>query len=462
MVLRSFLPLTLCAALIAQAPPPSPATDPGPSLITVPIHIDLAQMFTTVEQAAPRVPPGVETWTPLPGKAGTVFRFNLYRDPLNFRLNANRIQVRTTAYYWLEVGVKAASYIKGVGACGKGPEGFRRVLLGTRAELNITPTWGLELKALPDDPMPFAPCAITFLGYDITNQVVASMKDALCKATGAMEQQVRNSAMLRQKAEAIWAQAQQPIALSEGLWLSLNPERLRLAPWTSQGKVVTITPEIQARPAISLGPKPVVQTRPLPPLESATNGLQPGFKIRVDADLSFEHATAQLKKQLAGKRFDTDKGRFEVLDVSVSGKEGKALMEVSLKGRITGKLNLAGHLVYNKALGTLQFQDLDYTLESKSWITKFGEWLYRSTLKKTLQEKANLFMDKSLKDVRALAQQGLNRPLASGLSLAGTLTELKLGQPQVLADRFRLEAFLDGQVQVNVDPKGLLGSLGGK
>jgi len=464
MLLRCLLPLLLCSALgLAQeaAPAMAQALDPGPSLITVPIRIDLAPVFATVEQSAPRVPPGVETWTLLPTTPGAVYRFNLYRDPLIFNLKANRILVRTMAYYWLEVGVKAASFIKGVGSCGQGKEGFRRVLLGTRAELGLTPTWGLELKALPDDPAPATPCEVTFLGYDITDKVVAGMKENMLKATAAMEQQVRESAMLRQKAEAVWTQAQQPIALSEGVWLSLNPERIRLAPWNSQGKVLTITPEIQARPAITLGPQPLTEIRPLPPLESVSNNLAPGFKIRVDADLSFEHATAQLKKQIAGKRFDTEKGSFEVLDAAVLGKDGKALLELTLKGRITGRLNLAGRLVYNEAQGTLQLQDLDYTLESKSWITQFGEWLFRSTLRKTLQGKANWFMDKSLQDVRALAQQGLNRPLAPGLSLAGTLNELKLGQPRVLADRFRLDAFLEGQVQVNVDPKGMLGSLAG-
>jgi hypothetical protein len=438
------------------------ALDPGPSFITMPLRIDLAPVFASVEQTAPRVPPGVESWTPLTTTPGAVYRFNLYRDPLIFRLNANRILVRTTAHYWLEVGVKAGSFIKGVGACGQGTEGFRRVLLGTRAELSLTPTWGLNLKAMPDDPAPLALCEVTFLGYDITDKVVAGMKENMLKATAAMEQQVRDSAMLRQKAEAVWTQAQQPIPLAEGVWLSLNPERIRLAPWSSQGKVLTLTPEIQARPAITLGPPPIVETRPLPPLEQAVNGLQPGFKIRVDTDLSFEQATAQLKRQIGGKRFDTEKGSFEVLDAVVHGKDGKAVLELTLKGRVTGKLNLAGRLVYNEGQGTLQLVDLDYTLESRNWITQFGEWLFRSTLKKTLQEKANWFMDKSLKDIRTLAQEGLNRPLAQGLNLAGNLTELKLGQPRVLSDRFRLDAFLEGQVSVEVDAKGMLGELGGK
>ena len=459
-----FLPFCLCLGLVGQSPESAlvQALDPGPSVLTVPIHIDLAPVFATLEQSAPRVPPGVETWTPLPDTPGAVYRFNLYRDPLTIRLNTNRIQVRTLAHYWLEVGVRAASFVKGVGACGQGQEGFRRVLLGTRAELSLTPSWGLDLKATPDDPAPLETCAITFLGYDITDKVVAGMKENMLKATAAMEQQVRESAMLRQKAEAIWAQAQQPVPLAEGVWLSLNPERIRLAPWSSQGKILTITPEIQARPAISLGPPPPVTPRPLPPLEAGIQGLQPGFKIRVDTDLSFEHATAQLKKQIGGKRFDTEKGSFEVMDVAVLGKEGKAILELTLKGRITGKLNLAGHLVYNEPLGTLELRDLDYTLESRSWITQFGEWLFRSTLRKTLQEKANWFMDKSLKDIRILAEQGLNRPLSPGLTLAGTLSNLKLGQPRVLADRFSLDAFLEGQVQVNVDAKDMLSGLGAK
>ena len=461
---RILLALCLGLNLSAQSPESAmvQALDLGPSIITLPICIDLAPIFASVEQSAPRVPPGVETWTPLPDSPGAVYRFNLYRDPLTIRLNTNRILVRTLAHYWLEVGVKAGSFIRGVGACGQGQEGFRRVLLGTRAELSLTPSWGLELKATPEDPAPLEPCEITFLGYDITDKVVAGMKESMLKATAAMEQQVRTSAMLRQKAEAVWAQAQQPIPLSDGVWLCLNPERIRLAPWSSQGKILTITPEIQARPAITLGPPPLAESRPLPPLESGIQGLQPGFKIRVDADLSFEHATTQLRRQIGGKRFDTEKGSFEVLDVAVLGKEGKAILELTLKGRITGKLNLAGRLVYNEPLGVLELRDLDYTLESKSWITQFGEWLYRSSLRKTLQEKANWFMDQSLKDIRTLAQQGLNRPLAPGLTLTGTLGDLKLGQPRVLADRFRLDAFLEGQVQVNVDARDLFSGIGGK
>jgi len=202
---------------------------------------------------------------------------------------------------------------------------------------------------------------------------------------------------------------------------------------------------------------PATQIRPLPPLESSILAIPPGFKVRVNADLPFEHATAQLRRQVQGKKFDTEKGSFEVLDATVRGQDGKAILELDLKGKINGRLTLQGRPTFDPIGGTLQIQDLDYTLESRSWITQFGEWLFRSTLKKTLQEKANWFMDKSLKDVKAQAQQGLNRPLAPGISINGTLGDMTLGQPLVLADRFRVEASISGQVEVEVDATGVLG-----
>ena len=388
---------------------------------------------------------------PLPNmaKGPAAYRFNLYRDPFVFNLKGNSVTVHTLAHYWLEVGVKVGGWVKGVGSCGLGPEGFRKVLLGVQADISLTPAWGLDLKVVPLEPEPMSTCEITALNYDITHKVVAGMKENLIKATQEMEKQMREKALLRPRVEAAWAQAQQPIEIAEGVFLMLNPEKIRLAPWSSQGKVLTLIPEIQARPALTLGTRPVATLKPLPDLETVPSSFQPGFRVHVDADLRFEHATAQLRRQMIGKVFETEKGTLQVLDASVRGENGKAVLEVELKGKVNGKLILTGRPVYQEATGTIQLQELDYTLESRSWITHFGEWLLRSGLRKNLAEKANWFMDKSLQDLKGQLQQGLNRPLAQGLSLSGTLSDLKFGQPQVLEDRFRLETYLEGQAQVD-------------
>ena len=455
--MRLFQPLLsslFCLSLLAQEPVAAPAVTEVPSFLATPIRVDLDALFATAERATPRVPPGVETWNNLAGPAlgGGAYRFDLYRDPLAFNLNGNRLAVHTTVNYWLEVGVRMKGWVKGMGSCGLPPESYRRARLGLVAELALTPDWGIDLRLTPEDPLQMDSCQVTLLGVDITGKVLAVMKDSLFKAARGMEQQLRDSTLLRQKVANAWLQAQQPVELSPGVFMMLNPERVRMAPLRSEGKELIITPEIQVRPSISLGTAPQEPYRALPPLDLSPNPIQPGFRLRVAADLSYEQATAQLAKQLAGQRFQTDKGVFEVQSVAVRGEKGNAVLEIGLKGRVNGKLTLTGKPVFDPQTGTLRLDGLDYTLESKSWITSLGEWFYRSTLRKTLAEKCNFFMDHKFQDLRAQAQQGLNRSLTPELALSGTIDGFTLDQIQVLDDRFSLVALLNGQLQLAVKP----------
>jgi hypothetical protein len=450
MQVRSLALVLAATALSAQSQPP----DPPPSFIAAPVRVDLAQVFAALERAAPRTPPGVEAWINLPGPAlgGGAYRYNLYRDPLQFGLAGNRLHVHTTVNYWLQVGVRMKGWIRGVAACGVAPEPYRRAMLGLQADVGLTPGWGLDLKVTPDEPLRMDPCQVTAVGFDITDRVLAGMKDALVKATQGIEQQLRDPALLRPRVEKLWLQAQQPVDLGQGLYLALNPERIRLAPWRSEGQALVLTPEIQVRPSLVLGAPPAQAVRPLPDLDLAPAPIQPGFRVRVQADVTWPDATAELARRMAGQRFETDKGVFEVQDVAVRGRDGKLLLDLDLKGRVTGRLSLAGTPAFDPGTGTVRLDDLDYTLESRSWITRFGEWLYRSSLRRTLRDKCAAFLDQRFRDLRDQAQRGLNRDLAPGVAMAGSLGGLALDRIQVLEDRLSLGALLDGQVRIDFKP----------
>ena len=452
MVCRPLL-LFVCTFPLCAAPPPP---DPAPSFVAAPVRVDLTQLFATAERATPRVPPGVETWINLPGPAlgGATYRFDLYRDPLQFTLNGNRLQVDTTVNYWLQVGLRMKGWVKGVAGCGMAPESYRRVRLGLTAELGLTPDWGLDLKITPTEPVKLDACQVTALGYDITDKVLAGVRDALFKAAQGMEQQVRASTQLRQRVEGAWAQAQQPLELGPGVHLLLNPERVRLAPLRSEGSQLIITPEIQARPSLSLGAAPVVAARPLPPLDLTPAPIQPGFQLQVASDLSYQEATAQLGRQMVGQHFSTDKGAFDVTQVAVASRGDALLLSVGLKGRVDGTLNLVGHPRFDPATGTLRMEDLDYTMESRSWITKLGLWLYHSSLRQTLTTKCNLFLDNSFQDLKGRVQQGLNRSLGPDLTLSGSITDFTLDQILVQPDHLSLLAQLKGQLELIVRPGG--------
>jgi hypothetical protein len=83
-------------------------------------------------------------------------------------------------------------------------------------------------------------------------------------------------------------------------------------------------------------------------------------------------------------------------------------------------------------------------------MTRIGVWLFRNSLRQTLNDKCKLFMDKSFQGLRAQAQAGLNRDLAPGLAMTGTMNGFTLEQIQVLDDRLSLVALLDGQMQISL------------
>lgn len=461
MRLAPLLAAVLALPLTAQAPAMVQDTEPEPSILAVPIRIELGEVFAQVERTAPRRPPGVQTWAQLPGAPnGVQFRYDLSREALRFSLRDNHLLLRTEASYWLEVGAwMAGRWVQPMGSCGKGKEPPRRMILGLRCQFDLTPDWRIDLQVTPDEPLPIGPCQLTFIGYDITDKVAAGMRAELGKAAQAMARQVSEATLLQQQAERIWSAAQAPLELAPGIHLALNPERLRLAPWRSEGRTLLLTPEIQARPQVVFGDPPPPGRRPLPTLETAVP-VTPGFKVRLDLDLPYASATRQLQAQLVGRRFDTEQGPFEILDTAVQGRDGRAVLKVRIKGRIEGELTLSGRPVYDPVQGHLRLEELDYTLESRSWITRAGEWLFRSSLRRTLQEKADWFLERSFAEVREQLNQGLNRELRSGIRIQGALGQFQLGQPRLLEDRFRVEAVLSGAAALEV--RGLASHLAGR
>ena len=64
----------------------------------------------------------------------------------------------------------------------------------------------------------------------------------------------------------------------------------------------------------------------------------------------------------------------------------------------------------------------------------------------------SFFMDKSLKDLKASTEAGLNRTLAPGVAMTGAVDAFHVSRVEVLEDRFKALAELEGVVQLAVTP----------
>ena len=443
--------LLLALPLAAQAPPlPALVEELESSSIALPIRVDLDALLKQVEAQVPVSPPNIETWAEIKGKPRAYFRFNLIREPLQVKMKDAQVSLRLLAAFGMDVGLRTVgNHYTVMGSCGRSPEPPRRVLLDLKTEVAVLPGWGVELRQTAFEVTPLNTCAITFLGFDITDQVTAGMKENLAAGTEALARLVRENALARQKAQEAWTLLSQPLELRKDLYLVFQPRRVRIAPLATQGRTLIITPEIEAQPRLVLGERPQVGAATLPDLEVNASP-RPGFRLRVEADLSYLHATQQLITEVVGKTFETDKGRFEITSARVWGDQGRALLEVGLKGRITGKVTLSGRPVSDPATSSLRLADLDFTLESQSWLTRAGAWLYHSGLQKLLTEKAHFLMDQQFQDLREAVQASLNRPLAPGLRLSGSLKAFQVASLTTGPTAFRSQAILEGEVQVDL------------
>jgi hypothetical protein len=417
------------------------------------MRVDLETLLAAAELAVPKMGPAMESWLPLPAgkQPGMHLRFGLYRDALSVRMNGPKLSVRTLAHYWAEVGFQApGKAVKSMGVCGQGKEGRRQVILGTEAEVAFTPDWDLDVRTSVLPALAVNPCRFTSLDSDLTPQVVKGMEEELTKAGSALRSHLGTAARLRQRAEGAWDLLAQPLELAPGIHLSMNPERVRLAPLRTDGNVLVVVPGISARPRVTFGPAPRTHPDTLPPLDVGAGLHSPGFRIQLVADLPFDEATSQIARQLVGKDLRTEKGRQVITGARVRGDADGATIEVDLKGRVKGRLTLTGRPAVTVANSSLHLQGLDYTPASRSWIAKNGEWLVRSSLRELIQEHANFLMAQSLREAGEQVNRHLNRTLPSGLRLSGKPGAMVPNQPKVLADRFQVIATLEGELEATL------------
>ena len=123
-------------------------------------------------------------------------------------------------------------------------------------------------------------CTLAVIHYDVTDRVLEAARNALAAHLGDIDKRV-GEVDLTNKFNEWWALLNKPIRLADGVWLVLEPERLRVGEVSGVGKEIVVNAGLEAHPRIVTGAEPVPSTKPLPPLshDTVTNG----FKVMLEA-----------------------------------------------------------------------------------------------------------------------------------------------------------------------------------
>lgn len=442
-------PSTKTAPPDVGAPPPAA---PSLSRFSVPLEYDVTAVLRLVEQVVPKTFGSMDSIKSINGDEGRRYAFEATRGPFTAFATGREMHLRATFAY------RARGYLKvrfaptisaGCGGDAERP----RIIVELATPLTLTPDYHLVSQARlvtirPASTAQRDRCDVTIAHFDVTDRVIGAAKSALTSKLPDIDRKVR-TVDLTDRVTGWWGLLSRPIRLTDGVWLALHPEQLRMGKVSGESKVLTVPVTLDARPRIVTGTEPRIAATALPPLGKDT--VVDGFRIEMDGLVDYATATRAVTSALAGRRFTRAGRTVAVQEITVRpASRGRLLLSIAFAGDATGRLELVGTPRYQPASGIVDVPDLDFDLDTDSKLVSGYAWLRSDELRATIREKAHVPVQPALAKGRELLLSGLNRKLGDAVTLSATVDSVAVKGLYVTRDALIVRAEATGEAGVAV------------
>ena len=432
--------------------PPAPAATR--SQFNVPLDYDFTPIMSLMERAVPRTFGSLTTVHQMGDDQRRHYAFEATRGPFTAFVTGATVHLRTTLSY------AARGYYKPMvgptiqAGCGSKDE-RPRIDVELVTPLTVDSTWHVRSAARLARLEPATPndrCKVSVLRIDVTDKVVDAARQALTAQLPGINMKVRAISLAGQ-ATGWWATLNRPIRLRDGVWLLLQPERLRVGKVTGAHRILTIQTGVDAYPRIVTGTEePAATTSPLPPLGGAPGSN--GFSLVIDGNIDYATVSKALTAVLQGKSITVKGHTVTVQSITASGKSGGRLeLAVSFRGDANGILQLAGAPRFDAAQAQIIVPDLDYDLSTNNSVVDVIAWVKSTELRSMLREKTRLSVTPVLDRGKELLTAGLNRTIGTSLTLAATVDSVAVLALYVRRGGIVVRAGAKGTAQVSVRQK---------
>ena len=442
-------PSTKSAPPDLGAPPPSA---PELSRFSVPLEYDVTAVLRLVDQVVPTTFGSMDSVRTVNGDERKHYAFEATRGPFTAFATGREMHLRATFAY------RARGYFKPRFAptlsagCGSEKE-QPRIVVELATPLSLTSNWHLVSHARLVTIRPATTedrdrCDVGILHTDVTDRVIGAARSALEAKLPDIDRKV-GTVDLTGRVTEWWRLLRRPIRLTDSVWLSLQPEQLRMGKVRGEARVLTVPVSLDARPRIVTGQEPSISLAPLPPLAKDT--VTDGFRIQMDGVVDYATATRAVTSALAGRRF-TRAGRTVAVDsvTVLPASRGRLLLAIAFAGDASGRLQLVGTPRYQPAAGLVDVPDLDFDLDTDSRLVSGYAWLRSDELRATIRERARVPVQPALDKGRELLLSGLNRKLGDAVTMSATVDSVAVKGLYVTRDALVVRAEATGQARFTV------------
>lgn len=421
------------------------------STLDIPLTYDLTPVVRALEGAVPRKFGNIDDRKQLPNKRMHV-AFEAVRGPFTVSLDGQVANISAVVTYkgrgWYDPPL-APEISSSCGITDAQP----RARLALRSDLRITPEWKLRGRTRVASVEPFSAerrdqCRVTAFRIDVTDRVIDATRKALEGQRGLIDRRI-GALDIRSRFEGWWHLLEQPIQLTDSVWLLIKPSAVRMGQAVGVKKTLVTALGFSASPVVATGARPVVQKTPLPPLYPAAVG--DGLHILLEGVIGYDVATELLRKHLNGRKIQRAGQTLEVRDVRLFGiGGGKLALELTFGGAASGHIYFVGTPRYDAGTNELFVPDLDYDVGSKNKLVSGVEWVKHDQVRDFFRSQARWPVGTVMTSAREQLQKGLNRDLARGVRLTADVKQVQGLSVHARRTAIRLRAQADANARLTV------------
>lgn len=424
------------------------------STIDVLVTYNLETAVDSLEAAVPITYGNLEERLPIATNDRASFAYAVIRSPFKARVNGRTLTLGSDIEYQGRVWYRSPIGPVLSAGCGVGKGPRPRVRAELVSTCNLTPNWNLRtntrvarLEPYSDDPSDR--CKLTVLRIDVTDRAIAATRTMLELNLAKFDAAVGRWPV-RQRFARLWKLFQKRILLTKDVYLEINPYAAQLGSVYAVGDTVMAQLRVIAAPRIVTGALPE-QVRPLPVLQPA-DSVGKGARVIVEASFSYPVATELLQRALVGRSIVQQGHRIVIKDVKLTGiGGGRVALGVTLKGKVRGLIYFTGTPRLNAQRKQVDVPDLDFDVGTAQMLVESMGWLNGVDIRDFLRERATLPDSQAVGKLRHLAENGINRTLAPGVSLSGRIYDARGTSVRATQKEILLRAVADAEFKLAID-----------
>ncbi len=270
-----------------------------------------------------------------------------------------------------------------------------------------------------------------------------------------IDQAVAEQGQLGSYVTELWNELQKPQLVAEEYqaWLQMQPRDLRMTPLQATETSISAIITLEAMPQLVFSPTaPYSLPTPFPTFKFVPQIREENdFNIRIASLITYAEAERMAAQSVVNQTFSSGSKSVSIQSLRLFPSGNKVMISLAASGAYNGNIHLSGIPAYDNEAQKLTIEQLDFTLQTKSLLTKTAAWLFKSKLKNQIESNLDAMLSENMGELKEqLATQLADQDLGNGIRLKGRLNQLSLGKVYLRPEGLEVRVAITGQLDINL------------